>query len=50
MEPMLAYALCFAGVMCVLVWSIKYHTNIIAERQKELFLKDPGTFFASLEN
>lgn len=50
MEPMIEYALTFAEVVGALVWSIKYHTDIIANRQKELFLKNPDEFFASLEN
>lgn len=50
MEPMIEYALTFAGFVGALVWSIKYHTDVIANRQKELFLKNPDEFFASLEN
>lgn len=50
MEPMIEYALTFAGFVGALVWSIKYHADVIANRQKELFLKNPDEFFASLEN
>lgn len=50
MEPMIEYALSFAGLVGAMVWSIKYHTDIIAIRQKELFLKNPDEFFASIEN
>lgn len=50
MEPMIECAMTFAGFVGALVWSIKYHTDLIAQRQKEHFLKYPEAFFASLEN
>lgn len=49
MEPMIEYALCFAGLMVGLVLSIKIHTDIIIGRMNKQTENNPEAIFGELE-
>ena len=41
MEPMIEYALCFAGLMIVLVASIHIHTEMIIKQMRDEIQNNP---------
>lgn len=49
MEPMIEYALCFAGLMFGLVASIHIHTEMIIKRMRDEIQHNPEAFFGELE-
>lgn len=49
MEPMIEYALCFAGLMIGLVASIHIHTEMTIERMRDRIKDNPEAIFGELE-
>ena len=49
MEPMIEYALCFAGLMIGLVVSIHIHTEKIIKRVRNEIQNNPEAIFGELE-
>lgn len=49
MEPMIEYALCFAGLILVLVASIHTHTEMIIRRRRDQIKNNHEAFFGELE-
>lgn len=49
MEPMIEYALCFAGLILGLVASIYIHTEMIIKRMRDDIQNNPEAIFGELE-
>lgn len=49
MEPMIEYALCFAGLMIGLAASIHIHTEMIIKRIRDKIQNNPEVVFGELE-
>lgn len=49
MEPMIENALCFAGLILVLVASIHIHTEMIIERMRDQIKNNPEAIFGEME-
>ena len=49
MEPMIEYALCFAGLILGLVASINIHTEMIIKRMHDQIKNNPEAVFGELE-
>lgn len=49
MEPMIEYALCFAGLILGLVASIHINTEMIIKRMRDRIKNNPEAIFGELE-